>query len=468
MRTALVTALLLAFLAIAPGRSFAQDAGELPLRPGEIWPSPRQRGLDEVHELPTFDLECPVCHFTIKAPRVDALMRKVHARNGNGEIPKWRMHAAKRDTDLCPYPAPGKVAFQADVAVCPSCGYANAVDHFHDELPDVGAAWVLANLRPSLRSAQKRLLGPRGETMSEEATIEFFNHQNDIPDSLRLEHWRTYLAAVHAPALDRARAAILGAWAARRETSGAPKGDFLARHVTQVNAELAKQKRRIPGLHGEIDTLRAWLRRARLSREGLPDANDMAARLILAGLWDRLGFLDEAEKTLQSLYHDFRERFLHADQDPLWSATSQRASRTHRLEELENLRSDAEAEVFLRMELVRRERELLLAAVACLRECIQSGDFNDNPDEALFNSYLIGDFLRRAGNLPLASEWFKNLISLAPEGSVLARAAAMQLVYVGEEAGDKVNLLSALGQDGELFQLLRQICAGTHTGENSP
>ncbi len=39
-----------------------------------------------------------------------------------------------------------------------------------------------------------------------------------------------------------------------------------------------------------------------------------------------------------------------------------------------------------------------------------------------------------------------------------AGAAESQLRFVGEEAGDKVNLLSAFGQDGELFDRLRRIC----------
>ncbi len=446
-------------LCFFPGRLLSQDAGALSLRPGEPWPQPQQRGLDQILDMPTAQVACPVCTHPVAVPQVDVLMRR-RASQGDQPLP-WRMHYSHRDDDLCPYPGKGKVAYQADVVVCPSCGYTNHNSRFADPLPAGGAEWVRATLTPSLHAAQQALLGSRAGEMREDEIVEFFNRQDEIPDALRLEHYRTYLAAVHASPLAQARAAWLTAWAARREVAGAPKGEFLAKYYAQAQAELAKQGRRRPGLHGDIDALQGIIRRAKQARraDALPGAQDMGNRLLLAGLWDRMGFLDESEKILMGLYHELRERFLRHDQDPLWSATSSRASQSARLDELEAMRTDAENEVFMRVELVRRERTLLEEAAAHLRSAIAGGAFDTDPDEARFHAYLLGEFLRRSGDLPLASEWFKNLASLTPEGTPLAVAAARQLEYVGEEAGDKVNLLSALGRDGILFEKLREICA---------
>ncbi|MCD8349453.1 MAG: DUF2225 domain-containing protein [Planctomycetaceae bacterium] len=446
-------------LCFFPGRLLSQDAGALSLRPGEPWPQPQQRGLNQIHELPTQQIACPVCTYPVAVPQVDLLMRRRPSQR-DVALP-WRMHFTHRDDDLCPYPGKDKLAYQADIVVCPSCGYTNHNSYFADPLPEGGAEWVRTTLTPSLHNAETALLGNRASEMREDEVFEFFNRQDAIPDSLRLEHYRTYLAAVHAAPLAQARAAWLAAWAARREVAGAPKGEFLAKYYAQAQAELAKQGRRNPGLQGDITALRGIIRRAKQAQraDALPGAQDMGHRLLLASLWDRMGFLDESETILMGLYHELRERFLRHDQDPLWSATNSRASQSQRLDELETMRTDAENEVFVRVELVRRERMLLEEAAGHLRRAITGGAFDNNPDDARFHAYLLGEFLRRSGDLPLASEWFKNLASLTPEGSPLAVAAVRQLEHVGEEAGDKVNLLSALGRDGILFEKLREICA---------
>lgn len=430
----------------------------LPPRPGEIRPAPRQRGLDEIHELPTREADCPVCGHKVVIPLADKLMRR--PQGFTGEL-AWEMHAATRDSDYCPYPGEGKLAYQADVAVCPSCGYAREEESFAAPVPPEAAAWVLANLRPALREAQSALVGTRRDEMTEEEIVAWFGDQERIPDTIRTEHWRTYLLAIHAPPTRRARACLLAAWASRRETAAAPRGEFLARRAVRVSADLAAAKRLEPGLSGDIAALKDILRRLRQkNRDKLPGVDHMTGRIMLAGLWDRMGFLSEAEEILQGLYHECRERFLRPEQDPLWSSTMARSSRTDRLEELEAARVDAENEVLMRLEMVRREREQLLAAAGCLREAFREGAFDASPDEARFQAYMIGEILRRAGDLPLASEWFKNLLGVAAADSDIARAAAARLRSVGEEAGDRINLLSALGQDGELFARLRKICTG--------
>lgn len=448
-----LAALLVAF----PVSLSAVDAGSQPLFPGETLPQPRQRGLDEIQAIPVRNGPCPVCGFMVEIPLVDLLMRNPA---GNGAAPAWRMHAERRDADLCPYPGAEKVGFQADIVICPSCGYANESDRWEAPVPAGAKEWVIASLRPVIREAQIRLLGARGMEMDDREIISFFNRQEDIPDTVRTEHYRTYLQAVHAPALDRARASWLAAWAARREAAGPPRAAVFEKRAAAHWQQAMEREKEGAGLRAGIDFLQARQRKARQGKSGLPDAEDMALRIILAGMWDRLGFLDEAEKILLELYQECRERFLRTDQDPLWSATNARASRTHRLNELETLRSDAEADVLVRMDLVRRERELLNAAAQCLRDALRAGELDSQPDKALFYSYMIAEFLRRAGNLPLAAEWYKELLRLAAQDSPIAHAAAKQLDYVGEEAGERVNLLSALGQDGDLFEKLRSIHGG--------
>ncbi len=455
-RAVLCLAMLCLFI---PVRAGAGEAGAFPARPGDGPPFPLQRGLNEIHELPTAGMACPVCGFSVTVPLVDRLMRRLP---GDGGEPAWRMHAATRDTDRCPYPGPDKIAYQADVVVCPSCGYARENDRFADPVPPGAAEWAMANLRPAIREAENALVGIRRDEMNEDELIAWFNDQERIPDTVRTEHWRTCLAAIHAPARDQARADRLAAWAARRETAAPPRGAFLARRGARVAADLAGAKRSEPGLHGDILALRDMLRRMRQrNKDSLPGADHMAGRLMLAGLWARMGFLDESEKILQSLHHECRERFLRPDQDPLWQATSSRASHTERLNELETIRADSESESLVRLEMVRRERERLVSASQHLREAFRGGAFDGAPDEARFQAYMIGEFLRRSGNLPLAAEWFKNLIAVSGPDSAIRRIAAKQLEYVGEEAGDRVNLLSALGQDGELFARLRRICNGS-------
>lgn len=449
----LVAAAIVLYWLAAPAA--AAEPGSLPLRPGELFPQPRQRGLDEIDSLPTRDAPCPVCDFTVAIPLADPLMRR--PAGYDGPPLKWRMDAASRDADLCPYPGPGKIAFQADLVSCPSCGYTRKADHFPEPVPTEAKAWVLANLLPAMREAQINLLGRRGPEMSEAEILDFFNSQSEIPDTVRTELFHTYLNAVHARPAQLADICVQAAWAARREAARPPRARIFARHVAVIEDELAAAG---AGVHQQADALRAMLRKWGHNRQGLPGANDMAARMLLVGRWCRLGFLDEAEAILLGLYQECRERFLRPEQDPLWSATTARASHSQRKVELEALRSEAEREILVRTEMVRRERDIIFEASEHIRQALGDGALDKQPEEALFQAYLVGEFLRRGGRLPLAAEWFKNLASLAGPDTSLGLAAQEQLGCLGEEAGSRVNLLSALGQDGELFARLRRICGG--------
>ncbi|MCL2001704.1 MAG: hypothetical protein FWG74_09730, partial [Planctomycetes bacterium] len=152
-----------------------------------------------------------------------------------------------------------------------------------------------------------------------------------------------------------------------------------------------------------------------------------------------------------------RERFLHPDQDPLWGSTTIRASRSYRVNELDAIRREAEAEVTSKIHLVAWEREILQKAAELIREALIEGECDFDPDQAMFHSYLAAEFIRRAGDLPLAAEWFRNLDALLAEQSPLGQAARKQLEDLASQAGDQVNLLSALGRDGDVFEKLRKI-----------
>lgn len=431
----------------------ALDAESIPFP--EICPeNTRQRGLNEIQELPEKEIPCPVCDFRVKVPLADKLMLTPSSSDGKR---KWQMDAAKRDSDFCPYPVEGKVHWQADVALCPSCGYASAADAFADAVSPEAKEWILENLRPNLHESFSRLLGWRRGEMTDDQVAVFFNHQGEIPDPIRLEHWSICLDGMHAPALTRARAQWLTAWAFRRKLLENPKSEIFVRHTVELQNELAVRKHSLTGIHADVDALRSLLRRKRQGQSGLPGAVDMTGRLLLAGLWTKHGFLAEAETILSRLYEECRERFLRPEQDPLWTETSTRASQAHRLNELELMRADAEREVLMHVELVRGEKARLLSAAALIRQAMGEGALDGKPRAALFYSYLIGEFLRRGGNLPLAAEWLKQLASIAGAETKLGVLAAEQLDCIDEEAGGKVNLLSALGQDGELFARLREI-----------
>lgn len=435
----------------------AGEAGDLALRPGETTPRPRQRGLNEIEALPERLADCPACGYPVAAPEVDKLMRRRPGQD-EGPPPRWQLDAAGRDADLCPHPGPGKIDYQADVVVCPRCGFAEKADRFSTLLPPGTASWAASALRSSLRDVQYSLLGERANEMTEDQVIDFFNRQAEIPDAVRMEHFRIYRLAGVFPKLERAEATWLAAFAVRRELCRPPSGDFLARRRADADAALAKIKRDLPGLAGEIAAVRQLFRTARSGRERAAPADRMAARLHLAGLLSRQGFADEAEQQLERLLEECRERFVHSEQDPLWPAVAPRASRSYRLNELETVRLEMEREIAARLDLLRLEREYLEAAAQLVREAVLGGECNGKPAEALFYAYLTGEFLRRTGDLPLAAEWFRNVAGLAPADSDIARAAGMQLRLVEEKAGDRVNLLSALGRDGEYFEKLRGIC----------
>ncbi len=445
-------------LLFAAATAAALDAGLPPPRPHTSVQQPRQRTLTEVEAVPERMLACPVCGTEVRAPDADLMVRRPANLSENAPAPKWEMHAADRDADRAPYPTPQFLSYQADIVLCPDCGYANAFDAFARPVSPEAAQWVRASLTPELRAAERALVGSRAATMTDEELVAFFNHQELLPDTLRTEHYRTWLAAVHAPPARQAQAAMLAAWAARRDVAAAPKAALFAGRAAALAEELRGAQRARPGLPGDIDAVLARLRRLRQrSKNTLPGAEDMTLRVLLAGLYVRLGFPGEAEVIYENLFTELRERFLRHEQDPIWPATTPRASVAARLNELELLRADAEKEMFVKAELVRRERALLLAAADHLRDAFRQGAFDGDRDEALFQAYLTGEFLRRAGDLPLAAEWFNNLLALVPEGTELAKAAKNQLEYVGEVAGDKVNLLSALGKDGGLFAKLRDI-----------
>ncbi|MCC8165261.1 MAG: hypothetical protein LIQ31_03705 [Planctomycetes bacterium] len=216
----------------------AIEVGALPLLPGERYSEPRQGGLDEVMEIPTIDLACPTCGHGLSVPAVDTLMRR--PPYSDEPAPKWRMHALYRDSDLCPYPQPGKIAYQADIVVCPLCGFTERLDLFATPVPAEATLWVNRNVTPEFQATLRHLLGQRATEMTDAEILAFFSAQDVIPDTLRTELYRAYLAATHAPGLDRARAALQAAWATRRVVVSRPDGAFLRKHTAAVTTELGK------------------------------------------------------------------------------------------------------------------------------------------------------------------------------------------------------------------------------------
>lgn len=428
---------------------FAADAGSLPLRPGEAFPQPAQRSLDEIESVPERDLACPACSFEVRVPEVATLMR------GGGE---WRLHAASRDADLCPHPGPGKIAYRADIVVCPSCGYASPRSDFPRRLTPLTVDWVHAVLRPNIRAAQTALLGQRGGDMSEEEVVAFFNRQSEIPDVVRTEHLRILLLGLPVDNRERAEAAWEAAFAIRRELASPPKGRRLSGRIAAVRAAMERIKPRESGINGEIEILNRLTGTIRSERERLPLAADrIVVGLLLAGRENRLGLSQDAEARLDGLLQQSRERYARPEQDPLWRTIPARLPREERMHELENFRGEIEREVVLRLELIRLERTNLTAAADLVRDALMENEFAGQANQALFHGYLIGEFLRRLDNLPLASEWFRHIRDLAPLDSPLRQAASLQLEMTHQQAGNRVNLLSAVGQDGQYLAKLREI-----------
>ncbi len=429
----------------------AGEAGVFPLWPDAPLVEPGQRSLDAIAVIPTREEECPVCGRIVDVPLVDALMRR---SAGAGTQPRWHMDAQRRDTDMAPVPRKNRVRWQADIVVCPDCGLSLPADDFSGPVPPALSEWVTSTLRPNMRLVQKTLLGKRADEMSDEQIIDFFNRQEEIPDTIRTEHFRIYSIAADQPFAMRAKASWLSAWALRRASAGLCAGAFLRARQEAVEKMLAEK--RLVDASGRIEELRRLLGKNRAGKDRLSYADGLGAWLLLAGEHIHSGLYREAEEIISRIREASRERFLKPEQDPLWPSTTGRAARAFRLNELESMRTDMDNELSVVLEQIRLERELLGNAAGLLRKAVLADEIHD-PDLALFYAYMIGEMLRRHGEFPLAAEWFKNLRNLAVEKTPLADAAERQLALVEEQA-EGANLLAALGQDGELFEKLREIC----------
>ncbi len=442
----------LCFIALVfPGLLHAQEAGVFPLQPGAVFPEPSQRSLQNIEAIPTTTATCPVCGHVVQVPLVDTLMR---GKNGDEPL-RWRMHAASRDADMAPLPAKNRVNWQADIIMCPDCGLALPVDKFSQPVPPEIAEWVMETLKPNLRAMQKTVLGKRASSMSENQIIEFFNRQEAIPDIVRTEHYRIYAVAASLPLLEQAEATWLAAWSLRRESASHGKGEFFAKYQNAVEAMLDKNAN--ASQSARMDALRRLLGKTRAGKDRVPYAEQLAARLLLANEMFHRGLYKDGLALLGEIHKRAQDRFLKPDQDPLWPFTSKNAARSVRLNELETIRTDAENELAVKMDQIRLEQELLGDAADLVREAILAGEITDC-EHALYYAYLVGEFLRRHEEFPLAAEWFKNLINLAQPDTPVADAARRQLALLQEQAGD-MNLLAALGQNGEMFEKLREICA---------
>ncbi len=310
-----------------------------------------------------------------------------------------------------------------------------------------------------MRAFQMRLLGQRGGEMKDDEIATFYNAQIEIPDLIRMEHYRIVQAAKNAPALTRAEAAWRAAWSCRKEFAAAPRGDFLATRVGNVEFKLEKATKAPAGVKERIAALRDLLtKRDKAGYQLLNAPERYVGALLLAGLLNRQGRSQEAESVLSRTFVAARERYSKEEQDPLWSSTSGKGiPRSARPQLLENARTEIEQEISARLSLLASEREYLYEALLFVEEALLAGAIQGR-DQALFYSYLIGEFHRRHGNLPLAAVWFKEVSNLADPESSYAQAAQLQYEVVVEQAADNVNLLSAIGHDGELIEKLREIC----------
>ncbi len=435
----------------------AAGGGEMLRFPGLVYPQPRQLGLDDIDALPEHETTCPVCGYAVLVPEIDKLIYGYDPGGAGETAPVWQMHAESVDSDLCPHPGKGKVAFQADVVVCPSCGYAAKAKEFGQPLDPELRQWVVETLKPGIQALQIRLLGERGRQMSEEERIAFFNHQNEVPDLIRLEHARSILAAKRAAKLARAETAWRAAWSCRRTLNSLPSGQFLAAKGAGAVPKLEKRLKPQDSVKEKIAALIALQGKTRSGKMRLTPVERIYASLLLAGAYDRRGFHDQALDELTRFLDQSRERYAKPERDPLYAATAGVVAKKDRPRYLENARLEIEQEIASRIAILASEQEYLGEAADFLKEALLDNEITD-PDLALFFGYLISDLQRRRGELALAMEWFKAVAALAAQGSALQQAATDLMETTAVQAGDSVNLLSAIGHDGVYIEKLREIC----------
>jgi tetratricopeptide (TPR) repeat protein len=283
--------------------------------------------------------------------------------------------------------------------------------------------------------------------------LEFFNRQDAIPDRLRTENARVIAEVRRASLGEQAFLTWRAAWAARHALNRLPEIPLLTGWNRGALKNLA-----LSDAQAALPILQRLSGRTRAGRPANSNpAERLAASILLAGVYDRLGEREAARQELTRLAGESHQRYADSRQDPFWPVVGGRPRAAEKATALDQVRRELEQEIANRQTILEDEYAYLGKAAELLKDALEEAAY-PTPGEALFHAYLLADFLRRLDQLPAASEWFKAVLSLSGANANLGEAARAGLEQVTRQAGERVNLLAGIGVDGELIEKLREIC----------
>ncbi len=346
---------------------------------------------------------CPICGGTHpkkmkcrpdrKAPRRDAVC-PVCRKAFSGPVPFNRNSKGGVDRDFCRHSLGGNVV-ESLVWMCPSCGYADfcpivlpggkeSPAEFNKKVGKKLAAAVLARVKPR---ARKLLLEEITRVSPKLTSMLGEMDQTDIPDWIKYEAALTIAELRKAPADQRAKLALEGAYACRRDIVKAIDLPVLSRiiiaceNVIRSRGAVEEDPRTV--IKVAADMLRASAKAAprKKKRFKLSPAEQYYLYLRLAGCWDRVGetavagdALDEAAKALKEI------KVPATGSNPLVTIIERRRG------------------------LLKKEAEFRAKAVAAMREALIKD--NAYPGGAVVPTvYLLGELYRRDGDFGKARPW---------------------------------------------------------------
>lgn len=364
----------------------------------------------------TRPVTCPSCqlvlHITEERPR---------ARS-------WQI-----DRDMCSHAHIGTRA-PSQLAVCPRCGFAAGKSFFDKPASALTAAqreWIHKNLTPRTHAALISILGilnpdmqpspdeaykvfdrnagRRLQTGFEKLAEEIVEHQ--VPDDLRCEN---ALLFAHEFYLEEnplvvANLAWLTAWSMRREVCGPINHAVLVKGVQRIHAHLGRGYQLHVPPNERVNQLGEMYRDQ--TTYSLFDRQVML--LLMAGDYQRLGYRQWALDCLKACLEA-------TESDELWRAAeestspAERNARANLTPQQQALVRPALARVVrYRISAANREATYLKDAARFLRRALEQ-QRDIPPVDVPTYVYLVGEFERRAGNLPRAYAWLEAASALRP------------------------------------------------------
>ncbi|MBN2845759.1 MAG: hypothetical protein JXQ25_07230, partial [Deltaproteobacteria bacterium] len=157
------------------------------------------------------------------------------------------------DADLCPH-YNGKIMVYTPIVLDPWSGLACYREHLGKPLDDETKQWVEKTLTPRLNRALSGIVGSK-YSVSDNMVQDFFNHQENLPDTMRCSHALAYYTQIKAASSVRARLAWLTAWAYRRGINSPISGPYLMDSIRAVLKNISSDKSTEVDLQRRINRL---------------------------------------------------------------------------------------------------------------------------------------------------------------------------------------------------------------------